>query len=78
MTNDQQAFNAHLASARIAVENTFGKCENWWTYNAFEQGLKSGNQPVAAYFYVGIMLQNLLTCLRGDQISLRFGCNPPT
>jgi nuclease HARBI1 len=73
----QQAFNKSLSMVRIAVENTFGMVQRLWTYTAFGKSLAAGKQPVRAIFAVAILLTNCHSCLRGNQISERFGVPPP-
>lgn len=78
LPEDQRLFNAHLAEALVAVENGFGEVVKHWTYNSNKLGLKSLLQPVAAYYYTAGLFHNILCCLRGNPISKRFNCTPPT
>jgi hypothetical protein len=75
---DEQAFNRSLSSARIAVENCFGRTQQLFSYMAFSKGLRSGSQPVAAYFAIAILLTNCHTCFHGNLISRRFKVDPPS
>jgi len=73
---DERAFNARLASVRIAVEHAFGHTQVLWTYTAFAKQLKSDLQLVAVYFVVAVLLTNCYTCLRGNQTSKKFVVEP--
>jgi hypothetical protein len=80
LSHEELQANSHLSSQRIMAENVLGKAEQFWTYNHFEQSLRSAAQPVGLYFLIGVFLQNILTCLNGseDLIAKRFNCPPPT
>ena len=49
-----------------------------WAYTGFELAMKVGQQPVAAYYFTGVLLTNCLTCIKGNQISDQFDIAPPT
>src|SRR5947209_13980768 len=76
LSHHEKRFNATLATCRIAVENAFGYVQQHWTYLTFAKGLRSGDQPVAAYFATAVLLSNALVCLRGCAISKRFNMPP--
>jgi len=78
LNRDEQQFNKDLSALRISVEQAFGHTQRYWRYNAFSKGLSIGNQAVAAYYSVATLFANCMTCLRGNQISSRFGIAPPT
>jgi hypothetical protein len=63
LSYEQQRFNAHLASVRIAVEQSFGEIHNRWTYTAFGKALTAGSQPVATFFLGAVLLSNCFTIL---------------
>jgi hypothetical protein len=75
---EEQAFNKALASVRIAVEQAFGRAQHLWTYTAFAKGLTAGLQPLAAQFFVAVLLTNCHTCLNGSPAGNRFFVPPPT
>ena len=78
LTHRQALFNSQMSSCRISVENGFAHVQNKWMRNAFHHSLRSLSSPVAAYFVTAVLLANLYTCLRGNQISSRFGLVPPS
>jgi hypothetical protein len=75
----KRRFNKDLSSHRIAVEHSFGQIFRLWTSLSFKQGLKVGNQAVAAFFVVAVLLSNCHTCLNGgNQTSMKYHLHPPT
>ena len=76
---DEVQFNIRMSSVRIAVEQAFGLAKNNWALNAYDNALKSGLQPVAAYFEVSILFTNLLTCFNHwTCANSRFQTAPPS
>lgn len=45
---------------------------------AFQHVCRIEPSPLAAYYTSVVLLANIYTCLRGNQISRRFGLRPPT
>ena len=78
LTAQQHLFNSQMSSCRIPVEHGFAHVQNKWMRNAFHHSLRSMSSPVAAYFLAAVLFSNVYTCLRGNQISKRFGLRPPT
>lgn len=80
LSDEQRASNHHLSSARITVEQAFGKLTTNWTYTKFSESLYSASQPVAAYYLNTVFLNNILACFNSteDLIAKRFNCPPPT
>lgn len=76
ITREQEEYNAAMSRSRIAVENAFGKTANLWRTNQFTSQLQPLNMPVAALYFVSVLLTNIHTCLR-QQIS-PFGLRPPS
>ena len=74
----QRAFNKRMSSMRIAVENAFGLTQVLWTRNAFSKRLKIGQSAVASHYRMAVLLTNIYTCIRGNQISGRFLVRPPS
>jgi nuclease HARBI1 len=77
LSKDKKRFNKALSSVRIAVEQSFGRTQVLWTYTAFNKGLTAGWQPVAAHFFVAVLLTNCHTCLRGSSSAGRRFLVPP-
>jgi hypothetical protein len=78
LSKDKLRFNKALSSVRIAVEQSFGRTQVLWTYTAFNKGLTAGWQPIAAHFFVAVLLTNCHTCLRGSSSTgKRFLVPPP-
>ena len=78
ITPEEKAFNAKMSGYRIAIEHSFGKVVNLWSFIAFKNGLQIGLSPVGAYYAIAVLLTNLHTCLYGSQISLHFKVMPPS
>lgn len=68
----KRRFNKKLSSHRIAVEHSFGQIFRQWTSLSFKQGLRIGNQAVAAFFLVAVLLSNCHTCMNGNQTSIKY------
>lgn len=75
ITREQHGANVAMSRARIAVENAFGYTANLWRTNQFAMQLQAGNQPVAAFYMVSILLTNIYTCVQ--QHATPFGLRPP-
>ena len=78
LTPDQAYFNQRMSRLRIEVEHAFGICSNYWSFSGDKKKMRVGQSPAAAYFFVGVLLTNILNCYRPNQISRRFGMCPPT
>lgn len=78
LTPQQQLFNRTMSSHRISVEHGFGMLGNQWSKMEMHRTLRMLSSPVAAYFGTTVLLLNLQTCLRGNQVSRRFGIAPPS
>jgi hypothetical protein len=78
----QREANRNMSSYRIAVEHLFGLQENLWLAGAFSKHLAVNKQPVASYYMAGVLLTNLYTCLRGNNVSRKYAnvqtCEPPS
>src|SRR5277367_3979794 len=46
--------------------------------NAFQHACRIGSSPLAAYYTSAVLLANIYVCLRGNQVSKKFGLRPPT
>ncbi|KAJ9273827.1 hypothetical protein DTO212C5_106 [Paecilomyces variotii] len=67
-----------MSKHRISVEHGFGQIQKYWMRNSFHLVNQVGNSPVAAYYLVAALMSNIITCLRGNQISRHFDCAPPS
>lgn len=72
LPDNKAAFNTALSSVRIAVEQAFGRTQVLWTYTAFSKGLTAGQQPIAAHFFIAVLLSNCYTCFYGSPAGNRF------
>ena len=73
------AFNHQMSSIRMSVEQGIGRSKILWPLVQLRLGLKEGSSPVGAYYRAAILLTNCHSCLRrGNQISRRFNCLPPS
>ena len=78
LTREQQEFNAQMSKKRVSVEHGFGHIQQKWMRNSYHLTLRVGQTPVASYYLAAALLANFMTCLRGNQISRAFQCEPPT
>ena len=62
----------------MAVEHGFGIVQRTFEKDSFSNTLRINSSPVGAYYSTAVLLANVQTCLRGNQISQRFGVEPPT
>jgi hypothetical protein len=58
LSRRKRRFNKELSAHRITVEHSFGQIFRQWTSLSFKQGLKIGNQEVAAFSLVAALLSN--------------------
>ncbi|RPB02765.1 hypothetical protein L873DRAFT_1826563 [Choiromyces venosus 120613-1] len=78
LTQEEKAFNAKMSGYRSAIEHSFRKVVNLWSFIAFKNGLQIGLSPIGSYYAIAVLLTNLHTCLYGSQISLHFKVIPPS
>lgn len=64
-----------MSRLQIKVEHDFAIHQNLWTWNGFYLGLKI-QQGVAIGYTISVLLSNIWTYMRGNQISYRFACAP--
>jgi hypothetical protein len=76
-TDDEAAWNAAMAAVRIEVEHGFGDITRqwpflnaWWKHHVY-------SSPIGRYYRVAVLLTNALNCLRPNQTSTYFDCEPP-
>ena len=71
-------FNYDMSQNRISVEHGFALISNTWSKMNLFNTLRIGSSPVASYFGAAVLLTNVWTILRGNQVSQRYGAHPPT
>jgi hypothetical protein len=71
--------NQSLNMLRVEVEHAFGKMKGLWQAVHFKPKQKVLDSPVGVgrVWKVAFFLTNCHTCLRGSQMSAKFGCSPP-
>lgn len=77
LTPEQALFNREMSACRISVDHGFAHVQNKRMSNAFQHACRIGSSPLAACYTSAVLLANMYTCLRGNQISKKFG-RPPT
>jgi hypothetical protein len=76
-TEEEAEWNAAMAAVRIEVEHGFGDVTRQWPFlNAWWKH-KIFASPLGLYYRVGVLLTNALNCIRPNQTSLYFECEPP-
>jgi hypothetical protein len=50
--------------------------QNYWHMNALDVDLKPNWQAVAAIYSISVLLTNIISCLRGNTVSIRYGIPP--
>ena len=78
LTVEEQEFNRDMSAVRIAVEWSFGKIIQYFSYLDFRKHQKILLQPIGKYYLVGTLLTNCHTCLYGSQTTSYFGVEPPS
>ena len=73
MTPQQAAFSKSMSKVREAVEWSYGLVTTQWAYVDVKSRLKINQQPVGRIYFVAALLQNIHTCLYGNQIFTYFG-----
>ena len=66
-----------MSQARIVVENGFAIVSNHWPYLNAGWKMQLRSSPVGRYYRTAVLLTNGMSCLRPNQISLYFDCEPP-
>ena len=65
LTQEEKTFNAKISGYRIAIELSFGKVVNLWSFIAFKNRLQIVLSPIDSYYAMSVLLTNLHTCLYG-------------
>ena len=73
------AYNDKMSSSRISVEWAFGGILKYWSAlrHVPSQQILS-NQKIGQIYFVAALLTNLLNCVRPNQTSQYFKCEPPS
>jgi hypothetical protein len=66
-----------MSETRIVVEHGFGIIANTWPFLNAGWKMELGASPVGWYYRAGVILANGLNCIRPNQISQYFECEPP-
>ena len=77
-TGEQRHWNAEMSSIRIEVEHGFGIVTKTWPFLNASWKMQIYHSPIALYYRVGVLLTNVLNCLRPNQVAQYFGCHPPS
>ncbi|KAJ9263877.1 hypothetical protein DTO212C5_7409 [Paecilomyces variotii] len=78
LTAEEERFNQKLSSDRISVEMVFGTVQTLWHTNALDVNLQPIKQAVASCYAISVFLTNIMTCLRGNVVNIRYQIEPPT
>ncbi|EIN09893.1 hypothetical protein PUNSTDRAFT_66662 [Punctularia strigosozonata HHB-11173 SS5] len=76
-TEEEREFNERMSSLRIEVEHVFGNVLNKWAFLRGGCKMKVYASPVGCYYRIGVLLTNVMNCLRPNQTSQFFRCRPP-
>jgi nuclease HARBI1 len=63
-TEEQKHWNLLMSRARIVVEMGLRSC-------------RIRSSPVGHYYHTAVLLTNGMSCLRPNQVSIYFNCEPP-
>ena len=66
---DERAFNLAMATGRITVEWLFKELKMYWTTMDYRRKLRVLQAPVDTLHIACMLLNNLRTCMYGNQIS---------
>ena len=73
MTPQQAAFSKGMSKVRETVEWSYHLVVAQWAYVDVKSRLKIKQQPVGRIYFVAALMQNVHTCLYGNQIFTYFG-----
>ena len=77
-TDEVKAYNASMSAVRFFVEWLFGDIINYFKSLDLKKNLKIDLSSIGKMYIVSALLQNVLTCLYGNQTSSVFDLEPPT
>ena len=81
LTDEMKAYNTPIQYNTIqynTLEWLFGDIINYFIFLHFKKNLKLGLSSIGKTYIVSALLQNVLTCLYGNNTSTFFDLNPPT
>ncbi|KAK9249118.1 hypothetical protein V1506DRAFT_527057, partial [Lipomyces tetrasporus] len=67
-----------MSSVRQCVEWQFGAIVQTFAFLDYKKNLKLGLQPVGAYYLVGTLFRNILSCFEPNQTARYFEMLAPT
>ena len=73
-----EAFNESMSKVRTSVEWVFGDIVRSFKFMDFKNNLKIGLSQIGKMYLVCALIQNVITCMYGNQTSNYFDLNPPT
>lgn len=76
-TEEERAMNRAMSSARIVVENFFGRMKTLWKFCVQTTGHEIQLSPVGLYYKMAVFFTNIYNCIHTD-IAERFFITPPT
>lgn len=77
ITSMEANFNYIMSKFRIQVEWAIGHILTQWLHFSVKCWQQTGLTPVGQDWLVGVLLCNAKTCMIGNQVSMRLGCDPP-
>lgn len=79
LSNSEQRFNTAMSTARVSVENAFGRVRSLWRFLNNDDDLMLNKSPLGSIYRTAVLFTNLRTCLdQTNQISAFFDLDPPT
>lgn len=78
MHHSDQARNSTMSSFRIAVEWSIGIFKKSYHISHYAKMLRSTQDNVSELITMAILLSNCLSCIRPNQISVKYGLLPPS
>lgn len=78
LTEEQSEWNHMMSSFRIEVEHGFADVIRLWPYLNVWWKHRVFYSPVGRYYRVGVLFTNAHNCIRPNQTSQFFHCEPPT
>ncbi|KAJ3777034.1 hypothetical protein FB446DRAFT_634746, partial [Lentinula raphanica] len=81
-TGAEKHWNEAMARLRIEVEHGFADVIRSWPFLAAHWKLQVFSSPIGRfflmYYHLGVLLSNILNCIRPNQTAQTFECSPLT